>query len=47
MFSDPFGNNGQSEDSKISKILRKIVNEEDTRSLITLCNQLQVLFTIN
>lgn len=35
-------NNGQSEDSKISKIIRKIVSEEDTRILITLCKQLQV-----
>lgn len=39
---DSFSNNGPSEDSKISKIIRKILNEEDTRTLITLCNQLQV-----
>ncbi|XP_050421824.1 serine/threonine-protein kinase SMG1 [Adelges cooleyi] len=41
------GNNGsQSEDSKISKILRKMVNEEDTRTLSSLCNQLQEAFLL-
>lgn len=45
-FLDSLSNNGQSEDSKISKILRKIVNEDDTRSLITLCNQLQVFYVL-
>lgn len=41
---DFVSNNGQSEDSKVSKILRKIVNEDDTRMLIILCNQLQVFY---
>ncbi|XP_050541278.1 serine/threonine-protein kinase SMG1 [Daktulosphaira vitifoliae] len=45
--SETFSNhNGQSEDSKISKILRKMVNEEDTRTLISLCNQLQEAFLL-
>uniref|UniRef100_A0A2S2R2K0 non-specific serine/threonine protein kinase n=1 Tax=Sipha flava TaxID=143950 RepID=A0A2S2R2K0_9HEMI len=44
--NDSLSNNGQSEDSKISKILRKVVNEEDTRSLITLCSQLQEAFVL-
>ncbi|CAI6351779.1 unnamed protein product [Macrosiphum euphorbiae] len=44
--NESFSNNGPSEDSKISKIIRKILNEEDTRTLITLCNQLQEVFVL-